>query len=69
MAAVDLRTVQALMGHKTIQMTIRYSHLSPQHLMSAVDKLNFGTGEDFDFGHYLDTKPKRAEKRHSAGLG
>jgi site-specific recombinase XerD len=27
MAGVDLRTVQELMGHKTIAMTVRYSHL------------------------------------------
>jgi site-specific recombinase XerD len=26
MAGVDLRTVQELMGHKTIQMTVRYAH-------------------------------------------
>ena len=29
MAGVDFRTVQELMGHKTIHMTMRYSHLSP----------------------------------------
>ncbi len=29
MAGVDLRTVQELMGHKTIQMTCRYAHLGP----------------------------------------
>ncbi len=28
MAGVDLRTVQELMGHKTVAMTIRYSHLA-----------------------------------------
>ena len=31
MAGVDLRTVQVLMGHKTIQMTMRYAHLAPEH--------------------------------------
>lgn len=31
MTGVDLRTVQVLMGHKTIAMTLRYSHLSPDH--------------------------------------
>jgi site-specific recombinase XerC len=29
MAGVDLRTVQELMGLKTIQMTVRYAHLAP----------------------------------------
>jgi site-specific recombinase XerD len=39
MAGVDLRTVQELMGHKTITMTLRYSHLSPTHTLDAVNKL------------------------------
>jgi len=39
MAGVDLRTVQELMGHKTIQMTLRYAHLAPQHLLAAVQRL------------------------------
>jgi integrase len=30
MAGVDLRTVQELMGHKTITMTLRYAHRSPR---------------------------------------
>jgi hypothetical protein len=29
MAGVDIRTVQELMGHKTIQVTMRYAHLAP----------------------------------------
>jgi site-specific recombinase XerD len=40
MAGVDLRTVQELMGHKTIEMTLRYSHLSPAHQLDAVKKLD-----------------------------
>jgi site-specific recombinase XerD len=39
MAAVDLRTVQELMGHKAIQMTVRYAHLAPQHRLAAVQRL------------------------------
>ncbi|NIO20521.1 MAG: tyrosine-type recombinase/integrase [Candidatus Aenigmarchaeota archaeon] len=39
MAGEDLRTVQELMGHKTITMTQKYSHLSPAHLMKAVQRL------------------------------
>ena len=38
-AGVDLRTVQELMGHKTISMTLRYSHLSPDHKKSAMKAL------------------------------
>jgi integrase len=37
MAGVDLRTVQELMGHKTIAMTLRYAHLSPDHKRKAIE--------------------------------
>ena len=39
MAGVDLRTVQQLMGHKSISMTVRYAHLAPEHQMAAVERL------------------------------
>ncbi len=39
MAGVDLRTIQELMGHKSIQMTVRYSHLAPKHTLAAVELL------------------------------
>ncbi len=39
MKGVDIRTVQELMGHKTIQMTVRYAHLAPQHKLAAVERL------------------------------
>lgn len=39
MAGVDLRTVAELMGHKTIQMTMRYAHLAPAHQLAAVERI------------------------------
>ncbi len=44
MAGVDIRTLQELMGHKTIQMTVRYAHLAPRHQLEAVQRL-CDTGE------------------------
>ena len=40
MRGVDLRTVQELAGHKSITMTVRYSHLSPQHNQKAIEVLD-----------------------------
>ena len=40
MAGVDLRTVAELLGHKKIQMTMRYSHLAPQRKQDAVNRLS-----------------------------
>ena len=42
MAGVDIRTVQELMGHSRITMTMRYAHLSPAHLRTAVNKASLG---------------------------
>lgn len=39
MKGVPLRTVQELLGHKSPMMTLRYSHLSPGHLLEAVGRL------------------------------
>lgn len=39
MAGVDLKTVQELMGHKTIAMTARYAHLAPTHKLQALETL------------------------------
>jgi integrase len=36
MAGVDLMAIKQVLGHKTIAMTARYSHLSPGHLRNAV---------------------------------
>ncbi|MBV5326528.1 MAG: site-specific integrase, partial [Chlorobium sp.] len=40
MNGIDLTTVSRLMGHKSLTMTLRYSHLAPNHLTSAVNVLN-----------------------------
>ncbi|MCR4287117.1 MAG: site-specific integrase [Deltaproteobacteria bacterium] len=36
MAGVDLTTVSRLLGHKSLTMTLRYSHLAPSHMVKAV---------------------------------
>ena len=36
MKSVPLKAVQELLGHSTIEMTMRYAHLAPSMLQSAV---------------------------------
>jgi site-specific recombinase XerD len=42
MAGVDIRTLGELLGHKSLSMTMRYSHLAPAHNAAAVDRLVAG---------------------------
>ena len=59
MAGVDIRTVAKLMGHKTITVTMRYSHLAPEHELSAVERL-VTAGRS---GTRSGTASKRAKRR------
>ncbi len=51
MNGVDLITVKELLGHKSIEMTMRYSHPSPDHKRKAVESLSM-----VENGHQMDTK-------------
>lgn len=39
MAGVEIRTVAQLMCHSTIQMTMRYAHLAPEHNSAVIERL------------------------------
>lgn len=39
MAGAGIRAIQEALGHKSIAMTVRYSHLSPDFIQDAVDRL------------------------------
>jgi len=51
-AGVDLVTVSKVLGHTTIQMTMRYCHPTPENMKNAVDKLSEVFKES---GHKEDT--------------
>lgn len=58
MAGIDLATVQDLMGYKSIQMTMRYAHLSPDHRQKAVSILS----AYYSNNHKLSTNAETSEK-------
>jgi integrase len=45
MEGFNLRTIQQLLGHKDLRMTMRYAHLSAEHLQQAVNRLDVVMGE------------------------
>ncbi len=70
MGGVDIRTVQELLGHKDIRMTMRYSHLAPDHMKNAVkvlDRVHQDLSDHILDGHYLDTEGSE-RKNQDAGL-
>jgi site-specific recombinase XerD len=40
MAGVDIMTVKELLGHKSLNMTLRYAHLAPAHKVKALETLD-----------------------------
>ncbi|MBF0556408.1 MAG: site-specific integrase [Nitrospirae bacterium] len=53
MGGVDITTVSKLLGHKSLTMTLRYSHLSPNHLQNAVNVLDITGNADEKRTAYL----------------
>ncbi len=49
MRGIDPRTVQGWMGHKDLNTTMRYAHVSPDHEKAAIQRLSY------DDGHQVDT--------------
>ncbi len=62
MRGVPLKAVQELMGHATIEMTMRYAHLSPAIHRQAVAKLD----EPVKSGHYLGIDSKTTAQTGSS---
>ena len=54
MKGVDLATVQKLLGHKDIKMTLRYSHLSQAHIKEAIKVLDGLKNKKARFEHAME---------------
>jgi integrase len=69
MKGVDLRTVQELLGHKDLRMTMKYAHLAPDHMRKAVEVLDSPSVDcqpGILDGHYLDTEGDQKENQDAA---
>jgi integrase len=58
----SLKGVQELLGHKTMSMTLRYSHLSQEHKRNAVNLLNGLTGSATPIVPTVTSLPDRSSQ-------
>lgn len=67
MSGVDLVTVKEILGHSTIEMTVRYSHPSDLRKMAAVEQLVLKHDEhEVTDGHNLVTVPAKTGEKEQA---
>ena len=66
MRGVPLATVSNLLGHTSPTMTLRYAHLSPKHLTSAVRVLDTQSASSHD--NYMTIEPKQAPEVVGSGV-
>ena len=66
MRGVPLATVSNLLGHTSPTMTLRYAHLSPKHLTSAVRVLDPQTDKSHD--NYMTIEPKQSAEGVVVGV-
>ncbi len=63
MRGVPLNTVQVLLGHSTITTTMRYAHVAPSMLRSAIETLSPKTANNEYFGQPVGNQWLRAQQK------
>jgi hypothetical protein len=66
MRGVPLSAVQMLMGHSTITTTMRYAHVAPSTLRTAINMLNPKIVLSTDFGQPVVNRWLEAQKREAS---
>jgi hypothetical protein len=68
MAGVDLRTLAAILGHRTMQMVMRYTHLLDDHKQAAIDKIDgLGMGKRKKGSRIQGLKDSSVRKKKKEG--
>jgi integrase len=65
MAGATIKEIQELAGHKTITMSARYAHLSPDHKLSVLDRITAIATENAN-SHQNSHQPKTATRKKRA---
>jgi len=70
MNGAEILTVSRILGHKTLNMTLRYAHLSPSFQREAMERLKFDCGHKLVTGPEVNIskKPVRAYRATFAGV-
>lgn len=61
MAGASIKEIQELAGHKTITMSARYAHLSPDHKLSVIERIAATTSQ-------LPTDPRKVLQRRPTAI-
>ena len=68
MAGASIKDIQEAAGHKTITMSARYAHLSPEHTQSVVDRIATVKANSHQNSHQ-SKEAKRRQRRKSGKIG
>jgi hypothetical protein len=63
MAGATIKEIQELAGHKTISISARYAHLSPDHKLSVIDRISAAGNEKTNShqnGHRVKTATRKS---------
>jgi site-specific recombinase XerC len=62
MAGATIKEIQELAGHKTISISARYAHLSPDHKLSVIDRIS-AAASDKPNSHQNSHRAKTATRK------